>query len=152
MLRVIVGFTAVCLLSGSLAGCGAAANVVGALQDDEVTVRLVNTADDSSVEGRLLYHEDQNILESVLTEVSAGRSEREFDLGPGETSTFSDNCDDLQAIMIENADLQLLGGFGPNASTDVFRDGDDFNCGDTITFTFSPSALLTELDIDFNAQ
>ena len=41
-----------------------------------------------------------------------------------QTTTFTRDCDDLQAIIIGDADLQLPLGLGPDASTDVLHDGD----------------------------
>ena len=67
--------------------------------------------------------------------------------------TFTRDCDDLQAIMIEDADLQVLGGLiTPDADTDVLRDGSDFGCGDTLTFTFSHPDIALSLNIAFDAR
>jgi hypothetical protein len=54
--------------------------------------------------------------------------------------------------MIDDADLQIVGGIGPETDTRVYRDGDDFNCGDSITFTFDHPTLPTSLNVNFSAQ
>ena len=36
---------------------------------------------------------------------------------------------------------------GPEANTDVLRDGDEFRCGSTIVFTFSHSAAVFDFGI-----
>ncbi len=65
--------------------------------------------------------------------------------------SFSRDCDELQAIVIDDADLQIVGGIGPSQNTRVYREPDDFGCRDTLTFTFTASSFLTELEINFNA-
>jgi len=60
---------------------------------------------------------------------------------------LSRNCDDLQAVVIEDADLRIIGGIGPETDSDVLRDGDEFGCGDTVTFTFTSSDLGTNFEV-----
>ena len=128
------------ILVTAAVGCEA---LVGLLRPSETTVVLVNNSD-FDVEVVLFYDDDQNILEALLTDVG---QEMQITLAAGEQSTFSRDCDDLQAIIIEDADLLLIGQLGPEANTDVLRDGDDFGCGDTITFTFDHSDVLLDFDI-----
>ena len=73
-------------------------------------------------------------------------------VGDDDTRSFTQSCDDLQAIMIEDADLQIIGGIGPEANTDVLRDGDDFGCGDTIVFTFDHSDLIFDFEIEVDVE
>jgi len=54
-------------------------------------------------------------------------------------TVFSKDCDNLQAIIISDADLEVVG----EEDTGTLRDGDDFGCGDTIIFTFD----LIDFDI-----
>jgi len=118
---------------------------IGALiPESQTTVRLVNNAD-FDVEVQLFYHDDQNVLEEILEEVG---TEINRTLAPGDAVSISRDCDDLQAVFIRDADLNIVGGLGPEADTDVFRDGSDFGCGDTITFTFTQNDLATELNIN----
>lgn len=132
----------VALVAG-VAGCDA---LIGLLQPRTVTIRLVNNSDfDVVVE--MFTHDDQNVAEFLITEVG---DEINRTVGSGETTTIVGDCDDVQAIIIEDADLQVVGGIGPEANTDVIRDGDDFGCGDTVTFTFDHSALITDFDVAVN--
>ncbi len=110
------------------------------------TVLLVNNAD-FPVTVRMFYSEDQYVLESVLERL--GR-EIEFTVESGSTASFSRDCDELQAVFIKKAKLVLLGDVGPTASTRVYRDGSDFGCGDTATFTFTQAPLATGLNIAFS--
>jgi hypothetical protein len=110
------------------------------------TVQLENEAD-SPVEVRLYYGDDQNSSEFVLEEFG---EEFTTTIDPGEAVTFSRDCEELQAIYIENAELNIIGGIGPEADTGVFRDGDDFGCGDVLTFTFREDGVFG-LDIGFNS-
>ncbi len=123
-----------------LAGCDALA---GFLRPNKTSVVLVNSSD-FDVEVELYYDDDQNILEFLLTEIG---EEMTLTLGAGEQSTLLRDCDDLQAIIIEDADLLLIGQLGPEVKTDVLRDGDEFGCGDTITFTFDHSDALFDFFI-----
>lgn len=121
-------------------GCDA---LINALNANLVTVRLVNNSS-FSVDGSLYIGEEQNVLRDVLIELG---DERTFDLEAGTMQTFSMACDDLQAIVIGDADLRVATGVSPETSSDVLRDGDDFRCGDTIIFTFSHSALIVDFDV-----
>lgn len=132
-----------------LALVGAAALLTGGCPFGQsvTTVDLVNNTA-FPVEVTLYYGSDQNVLAAVLpvsgTEV--------VETVPGNSRVrLSRNCDDLQAIVIDNADLQIVGGIGPSQDTRVYRDGSDFGCGDTLTFTFTTSNFLTELEINFAA-
>ncbi|UCE59506.1 MAG: hypothetical protein JSU63_18935 [Phycisphaerales bacterium] len=108
-----------------------------------VHVSLVNSSD-YDVEVELYISDQQELPEVLLTELG---DELQYTISAGQTVSFSRDCDELQAIMIEDADLQVIGGIGPEASTGVLRDGDDFNCGSFITFTFDHSDEILDFDI-----
>jgi len=118
------------------------------LQPATVTVRLVNNSD-FAVHAVLFLDDQQEIPRELLTETG---TELEFTIAAGETATFARNCDDLQAIVIDNADLMIVGEIGPEASTDVIRDGDDFGCGDTIVFTFDHSVVILDFDVSVTVR
>lgn len=107
-----------------------------------VLVRLVNNGT-LPVQAEVYTSDNQNITESLLKTLG---TMREFTVGAGQTMTFSDDCDDLQAIVCE-AKLQAI-VIEPNAETNVLRDETDFACGNTITFTFENSLIL----VDFNVM
>jgi hypothetical protein len=132
----------------ALAGCGAADTVVDALVNDGITVILQNASDDYEVQVELYYDDFQDVPESVLT--SLGRR-RDYTISPGAAITFTEECDDLQAIIIDDADLVVIGSIGPETSTDVLRDGTHFGCNDTLTFTFDHSELVVDFDVTFTA-
>ena len=135
-----------CILTAAVAlltvsGCGL-------ISPDTVTVNLVNNGD-FAIEVQIFTHDDQNVLETFIDNVG---SEINLSVPAGQTVSFTRECDALQALIVADADLQILGGLlGPEAGTRVFRDGSDFNCGDTITLTFSHPDLAISLNIDFNA-
>ena len=105
MSKLLAVAVLVCLSAG-LAGCD---SLVGLLRPRETTIVLAN-ASDFDVEIVLFYDEDQNILELLLTEIG---EEMRLTIGAGEQITFSRDCDDLQAIIIDDADLLLIGQLGP---------------------------------------
>ena len=124
-------------------GCDTLTPLIGTLQPNLVTVELVNNSD-FAVEGTLFYDDDQDTIEEILVETG---TERAFTIAAGGRSSFSVRCDDLQAVIIDNASLQIVGDVGPEANTDVLRDGDDFGCGDTIVFTFDHSDEILDFDV-----
>lgn len=143
-MKRIVGLTLAFVGLLPLVGCGWLTNL---LSPTHVTVRLVNNTNfPLTVELRL--GSDQNVLEALLA--SAGQ-EVNVTLGAGQTTTFTRPCDDLQAIMVNRADLDMGLGLGPSQKSGVYRDGNHFNCGDTLVFTFTQPNVLT-LSIGFAKQ
>ncbi len=127
----------------AISGCGAILNLLGAQQ---TTIRIVNNAS-APVRLTMFISNEQDIPEFLLDE-QGERVERTVEANS--EITIIRDCDDLQAVQIDDADLQLLGNIGPETSSEVFRDGSDFNCGDTIRFTFT--GTLLSLDVDFSRQ
>lgn len=144
MMRRMTLFGAAALLP-LLSGCSA---LLGLLTPSSTTVRLVNDGD-FDVEVALYYDDDQNVLEAALTEFG---TRLEYTLAPGEARTFSRDCDELQAIIVDDADLLLIGEAGPEARSNVLRDGDDFGCGDTIEFRFVHSDLIVDFDVTTSVE
>ena len=129
-----------------VSGCDAVEDLFGA---DTVTVALVNNSSlDLDVEVEIYISDQQNIPEALLTQLGTRLT---YTVEAGETVTFSRSCDDLQAIIVSNADLQVLVGIGPATSSDVLRDG-DFSCGDTIVFTFDHSIVLIDFDVTVTVE
>ncbi len=113
------------------------------IRSSTVTVLLVNNSD-HTVTVTIFIADQQDIPKFGLTSLGE-RIERTVQAGT--TDSFTRDCDDLQAIIVDNADLEVPGGLlKPDTSTGVLRDGTDFSCGDSITFTFDHSSLL----VDFN--
>jgi len=137
--RYLLVLLAICPV---VSGCDALTEFFGA---DTVTVALVNNSSlGLDVEVEIYISDQQEIPELLLTELG---TKLEYTIEAGETVTFSRSCDDLQAIVVSNAELKIIGDIGPEASSDVLRDGDDFSCGDTIVFTFDHSILLVDFDV-----
>jgi len=141
-MRTFCGLAIIALVLPLAGGCDAVSSLIGATS---VTVELVNNGD-YPVDATMFYYDDQDVIEELLTEIG---DEVKRSVAAGETTSFSRDCDKFQAFMLEDADLRVLGDLGPEASTDVFRDGDEFNCGDTIVLTFDHlDALGTGFDVD----
>ncbi len=136
-----------------LTGCDAALAVAGAVAGSpNITVRLVNASPDFRVDGTLFYGDDQNVISEAL--VREFGTERTFDVGPGEVTSFSRDCSDLEVIFIDDADLRVTIGVSPDDSTRVFIDGIDFDCGDILVFTFSHDDvdIPTTLNLTFRTE
>jgi hypothetical protein len=120
--------------------------LVDLISPNTVTVRLVNDGD-FAVETEARISDEQLILEDVLEETGEQITNT---VGAGQVVTFTRPCDELQAIMV-SGDLQLVGEIGPSQKTDVKRDSEDFNCGDTIVFTFDHPDVPASMSIDFES-
>ncbi len=123
-----------------------ACDLMKLLQGKATTVQLVNNGD-YPVNVELRFSDNQYELQVVLEEFG---NELTYTIAAGEAVTFFKDCEDLQAILIRKADLDLVGSVGPSASTDILRDGDDFGCGDIITYTFSHPDPPVSLEITEN--
>ncbi len=115
-----------------------------------VTVAFVNTSADFGVEVDFYYSDQDDIPRDLLIAVEDG--ERIFSIPAGETVSFPLLCTAAQAMIVDDSDLLILGGLGPEDDTDVLYDGDDFSCGDTITFTFSHTAAITDFAVNATAE
>ena len=142
-----IGVVALAICVAGTAGC----DFIGQIISPQTTrVELVN-AGSYPVEVELWYGDEQDVPRDILTALG---EEINRTIDPGDTYRFSRDCDDLQAVVIEDADLRIIGGIGPEEDTDVIRDGEEFGCGDTITFTFRhdgdvvPSNFRIDVDID----
>jgi hypothetical protein len=128
---------------------GGCAEILDFVQSSRTTVRLVNNGA-YAVQVELFISDQQEIPEVLL--IADDDNREEFTVGAGDVVTFSRDCDDLQAIIIHDADLQVIGQAGADTRTEVLRDGDDFGCGDTINFIFDHSELIVDFDVDVSVQ
>lgn len=147
MRRIGISVCAVGVLVG--VGCDALPFL---LFSDTVTVTLINETG-SSVDVEMFLSDEQNIPRELLLEVDKDLVDRlgervDMLLLPGGRLSFFRSCDDLQAIVVGDADLNVLGGLGPDASSDVIRDGSDFGCGDEIQFIFRGDGGLLDFIVD----
>lgn len=127
------------LAAGFSVGCG---NLSGLFGPKTTTIELINEGT-FPVEAHVFHGSDQNAEESVLREFG---EETTLTINAGQTQSITRDCDDIQAIVMD-ADLSIIGEIGPQADTDVLRDGDNFNCGDIISFRFTHSALIVDFKI-----
>lgn len=145
MTRPLAAIPAAAGLLSLIAGCGV---VLGLIAPHTTTVRLVNNSD-FEVRVSMFIDDHQETPREVLTELGTNL---EFSLAPGETASFSRDCDELQAIVIDKAELRIVGQVGPEADTHVLRDGTHFDCADLIVFTFDHSPLIVDFDISIEVQ
>lgn len=142
-MRTIVKLASVSCVLCATASCD---QLSGFFQANTVRVILVNNGA-FDVKVTLYTGDNQNMPESLLTTVG---TKRDFTIGPGQSAEFSDDCSDLQAIIVDKAELQTVGT--PDDKSNVLRDGSDFGCGDTITFTFEHSLILFDFRVTTNVR
>jgi len=123
-----------------LAGCDV---LLAILTPSSMIISLVNNSDFPITVS--LYTSDTQEIPALL--ITSNGEQSIFAVPAGETVTFIRPCDDVQAIVVDDADLLIIGGFGPEANSDVLRDNTDFSCGDTIFFTFDHTDLLLDFDV-----
>lgn len=148
-MRAFVGTIALMGLVTLATGCDALLALI-AQQPTTVNVSFVNTSADYTVQVDYYYSDQDDIPRDLLTSDLGER--RNFTVPAGETFTFPLLCDDAQAMVVDDSDLLIVGGAGPEDNTDVLYDGEDFHCGDTITFTFSHSDLLLDFEVRVTAE
>ena len=141
-MKTFVRSMACLALVGLIGGCEGF-DLGGLLGSSRVTVELVNDGN-LPLEVEIYIADEQLILEALLTTVG---EKIEITVDPDSTERFSRDCDELQALIIEEARVMIAGLPGPSDDTEVLRDGDDFGCGDTITFTFEYPPVPLALDI-----
>ena len=144
-MRLSIGMLFVAAFLALVTGCD---SLIGLVAPNTTSVRLVNSGD-FAIEVVLYIDDNQEIPRALLTELG---TRMELTIAPGDSTTFARDCDELQAIVIDDADLLVIGQVGPEANTDVLRDGDDFRCGDTIVFTFDHSLVLVDFDVSVSVQ
>ncbi|GJM25194.1 MAG: hypothetical protein DHS20C16_16090 [Phycisphaerae bacterium] len=146
--KTYAAFIAMILIGATITGCGAVGFLGNILGSNRVTVRLVNNSDDFDVDVQVRYG-DENLETKDLIKVLGEEVNRS--LSPGEQAEFTRDCDELESIFIDEAELQAP-LISPKEDTDVIVDGDNFSCGDTIVYTFSHSDILIDFDISTSIQ
>ncbi len=144
MYRKLAVLALLCVLP-LITSCDALLNL---LQPNQDTVRLVNNGT-FDIQVTVVTSNDQNVTQDLIDSTGATT---QYTIGAGQVQTFTRPCTDLQAIRIKDAELLVIGQVGPHTSSAVFRDGTDFHCGATLTFTFQHSALLVDFNETFAAS
>ncbi len=142
----IVIFVALLLLL-TTSGCGTLSALLNDLAPNTHVV-LKNDADfDVSV---VMYiYDQQEAPRDVITTLG----ERiEVTVPAGEMTNITRSCHEFQAVVIDDADLLVIGSAGPEANSDVLRDGSDFGCRDVITFTFDHSGAVVDFDVTADVE
>ena len=109
-----------------------------------VTVTFVNDSSDFDVEATVIYDDQDLTFEDLLVQIG---TQQDFTIPPGGSRSFSEKCDDIQALILSDADLKLIGSIGPETDSGVLRIDDDYKCGDQIVFTFTHSVLIVDFDV-----
>jgi hypothetical protein len=145
MVRIAVMMT-LSLLGITLAGCDGLGGLIGVIRPDRVTVQLVNSTDFEVDVMLRVSASDDITIKDFLDELG---QELTFILAAGQSTSFSRDCDDLGSIRVEDADMLIIGEVGPDEETEPINLEREFDCGDTIRYTFeAPSTLRLTIDTD----
>ena len=143
LLAILVGTSMLALSS---------CNALSFLLPNTVTVALVNPGT-LDVDGQLFYDDDETAL-NLLNDINALDNflrefgqQFDFVVPAGDTVTFTRSCNDLQAIFVDDANVRIAGVVTSDDDTNPIREGDDFICGSTITYTFVYSDLGLGMNI-----
>lgn len=132
----------VVLLSAALSagGCGNLGGVLDALgiSSDTVTLKLVNETA-FRVEPEVFVTDTDLGLDLITEElVTLGINRLDVDdLSPGDSVTRTFDCDEIEAVMASDAELKTGLGISPDADSDLFVQGEQFECGDTVTVRYT---------------
>lgn len=129
---------------GGAGGCGAFLTL---LSPNTVTVTLINQSPSFDVDTTIV-HDSSELPKLLLLQNDFG-TDRDNLVPAGQALSFTIDCDGAEVILLADADLELLGGLGPETDSDVLTMDNDFNCGDEIVFTFSHAdvGIPTSLDV-----
>ena len=130
------------LVLSTMLGCLAVSMGACPFNPTTTTVQLVNDGN-FPVEVTMYVGGSQYTTKELLR--IAGE-EIERTVPARQTVTITRDCEDLEAVFIDNAKVSIA-GVGPEDESDLLRDGTDFGCGDTIRFTFTYTLLPPNLDI-----
>jgi len=130
------------LASSLVSGCGQFGDLLG----PGTLVTLVNNGD-FDVIATVAFSDDPNISESDL--IDSG-SEIELTIPANDTRSFRRGCLSMRAVMVENAELQVIGGFGPSTRSEVIREGQgnpQMICQGFLSFTFDHNDSTLDFDV-----
>jgi len=144
-LRAVTALAALALVPLFAVCDGALSFFLGGAQT--TIVRLVNNGD-FPVVARVAISDEDDIPEALLEE----DDDLEFTIEAGGSRAFTRDCNDLRAVMVTHAELRVLGGVGPEADSGVLREGDDFSCGDAVTFRFDHSDVVVDFDVTTSVE
>ena len=131
-----------CGMTLVLAGCGNLSEVLSRLGADPstITLRLVNETTFAVDPGVFVGELVGDLLIGALTEevLTLDANAQNFaDLGAGQEVTRNYDCDDFQAVMAKDAELNTGIGVSPDADSDLFVVEENFQCGDTVTIRYT---------------
>lgn len=129
-------------ITTSVAGCGSFLALL--LASKSTTFHIVNNGQ-FPVDVTAHYSNDPNV---TAADLSSNGNKVMFSLEPNGSNDITHNCADIKAFVIDNALLRVSGDAGPTTSSQVFREGSDFSCGDTVNLSFEHSGLI----LDFHVQ
>ena len=131
----IIGLIAIGLLPVH-AGCGFGFDI---FLPSTVTITFVNGIADFAIEGTVVFDNREAFIKEDL--VGFGE-ELSFVLDGGESVSLAPlDCGDVESLVLDRAELLVLGDLGPSTDSDILRIDEDFDCGDEIVFTFTGSML-----------
>ena len=132
-------------LAAATAGCGFGLSI---FLPSTVTLTFVNEIGDFDINGKVAFDNRDALLPADL--IGFGESRSFSVAGGGSTSIGPLRCGDVESLVLYEAELQVIGGIGPDTNTGILRIDEDYDCGDEIVFTFTGNVL--DLDVTTSAR
>lgn len=110
-------------------------------------IELSNQASET-IRVRLYASDQQTVPEDVL--IATGQV-TEIDVLPGQTRVLTRSCLDLRSLLVQG-ELRVLDIVGQPAMSDTLRSGEDYRCGERLSFTFTEAGEPAALEITFDAS
>ena len=129
----------------NVAGCDL---ILDRLWNSGVHVRLLNNSD-YPVKVTLYYSDQTDLPRDVLTTLG---TKVEYTIPAQDSADLSKPCGELRSLVIDKAELLVVGSVGPEAEMEVLRRGTDFECLETLTFTFDHGPTIVDFNIDYQHQ
>lgn len=135
-MRQRTGMAIMCGCALVMAGCELALDII---LPTTVTITMVNTIDGFNIEGTIVYDNREALLKEDLVALGV---DRVFNVAGGSSFSFAPlDCDDVESLVLDRAELQVIGDIGPSTDSEILRMGEEFECGDEIVFTFTGNIL-----------
>ncbi len=129
----------------TLGGCGFGLDI---FLPSTVTITFVNGIADFEIQGTVVFDNREAFIKEDLLGFG---EERSFSVDGGRSFSLTPlDCGDVESLVLDRAELLVIGDLGPSTDSEILRIDEDFDCGDEIVFTFTGNIL--DLNVSTTAR